>query len=149
MTNSDLPHGKQDPYSGVPHQGKHFLENGKLCYWNFNETAKVGDMIKRTDRAWRSLGKPTITPAGEPCALPGLGGSPVQGFVLHNPGFYFEIDKHVECVDTRDTPDGRIVQWVNHCPLSGVDQQCIAWNTSSVDEYESLKAQALEQRQNT
>ena len=131
---------EENPYEHVPHQGKHFTENGKRCYWTFSSATRVGERIRRRDRGWRPTGKCITEIAGEPQVIPGLGGTPVRSVFVYSPGFYYDIENDLECVEARNTTKGRIVKWVEHAPMSGAQQQAIAFQCSSAEEYEARKA---------
>jgi hypothetical protein len=88
-------------------------------------------------------GKSITEIAGEPQVIPDLGGTPVLPVFIYNPGFYYDIENDLECVEARDTPEGRIVKWVEHAPMSSAQQQAIAFQCSSAEEYEARKAQIL------
>ena len=78
-----------------------------------------------------------------------LGGSPVQAFAVQVPGFYYEIDRHVECVDAMDTPNGRITKWVNRYPLSEEEQQGLAFSSQNPEEYCARKQEAIAAARNS
>jgi hypothetical protein len=133
-----MPRGKfQDPYKNVPHKGQRCLKDGKPCYWCFSND-QVGTVFRYKQRGWRPLdAQPVSQPMGEPRVLPGHGGTPVQPVLIHNPGFYYETEVHIECIEERMIPEGRIVLWMDHARLSDVECQAIAFQCMSLDEYQS------------
>ena len=138
---------KKKPYDAVPHRGEVFIENGVPCYWNFS-SARVGSVSRGSSWAWRPLGMPIISKSAAK-TLTHLGGSPVQAFAMQVPGFYYEIDRHVECVDAMNTPSGRITKWIDHHPLSAEKQQSLAFSSQDLEEYRARKQEAIAAARNS
>ena len=150
MTSPSMPEAVLDTesqYKAVPHRGEVFIENEVCCYWNFS-SARIGSVSKRTEWGWRPLGMPIIDKSTTK-TLTQLGGGPVQMFSVRVPGFYYEIDSHVECVDAMDTPSGRITKWIDHHPLSAEKQQSLAFSSQSLEEYRARKQEAIAAARNS
>jgi hypothetical protein len=156
---------KKNPYDNVPNNGQMFKENGKSYFWNFSD-ALVDSRDTSPKIAFAphfapheiDPNSPISAPFGlahlnvvygeptEPCVIPGLGDTPVSGFSLVVCGMFYSIDQDLRCIDARETPDGRITLWEDSFPLSGFEQQCLAFRSKSVEEYEELKRQAIQTR---
>ncbi len=152
---------EDDIYANVPNKGKVFSENGKRYWWNFSD-AEVGyrDNTPGTAFAPHLWDPNSPVPApythanqnvlygepGEPVVIPGLGGKPVRPVQMQVLGMYYTIDQDVKCIDARETPDGRITLWEDSFPLSGYEQQYLALGSTTVEQYEERKKEAIRLR---
>ena len=140
MTSIDCK--KNDPYSHVPHNGKHFAENSQTFFWNFSNV-KSGTRRKTKNKAWVTTG-PVQQAVGELQEHPLFpGAEPVFLMRIHVPGFYYEIDNDVTAVENQSTSQGQITKWRVDNPISTAHQTHLAQNSSSVEEYESKKQAML------
>ena len=139
---TSINHDEPDHYSDVPHNGEHFVENGQVYYWNFSNV-KPGTRYKTKNKAWVTTG-PTEQAVGELQEHPLFpGATPVIPVLIHVPGFYYETDNDVTAVENQSTPQGQITKWRVDNPISTAQQTYLAWNSSSVEEYEAKKQAML------
>jgi len=158
---TDLSTDFSEDYKHVPHHGNMFEKEGKLCWWTLAPTAQVGDGGLKKKRAFcphlwdpaQPLPAPFASFNGnvlyadpsDPSVHPSLGGSPVQTVGMVVLGMYYDIETDTRCIEVRNTPDGRrIALWQENFPLSAVEQQVIACRTTSVEQYEKYKKQAIQ-----
>jgi hypothetical protein len=152
---------EKDPYDNDPNKGEVFEENGKRYFWSFSDApVDSRDTSPKTAFAPHEIdpNSPISAPFGlahlnvvyeqptEPCVISDLGDTLVSVFSLVVCGMFYSIDQDLRCIDARDTPDGRITLWEDSFPLSGFEQQCLAFRSKSVKEYEELKRQAIQTR---
>jgi hypothetical protein len=135
-----------DPYNHVPHQGKHFTEEGKSFYWNFADV-KPGTRYKSKAEAWVQTGQIVHNVGTESERHPLFPNAlPVVPVMIHIPGFYYEIDSDVTAVANAVTPEGVITKWRVDSAVSGAEQTIMAWNCKSTVEYEAAKAALIASR---
>lgn len=153
---------EKNPYMNVPNQGEPIEKDGKRYWWTFSN-ARVGSQDTSPQIAFaphvidpnspipepyvRAQGNVLYGEPSEPRVIPCLGCKPVSVVPFAVCGMYYRIDRDIRCIDERETPDGRITLWEDSFPLSGFEQQCLAFRSKSVEEYEQLKKQAIKERQ--
>jgi hypothetical protein len=135
----------KEDYKNVPHNGEFFTENGITYYWN-QSNVKPGTQLKTKQRAWASTGPMEVGVATEPTQLPCFdpNSTPVFLGFIHNPGFYYQIDRHTTAVESRVINGHYCTKWRVDYPLSGAAQSALALSSQFNEEYEKKKQAALE-----
>lgn len=135
----------KEDYKNVPHNGEFFTENGITYYWN-QSNIKPGTQLKTKLSAWASTGQMEFVVATEPTQLPCFdpNSTPVFLGFIHNPGFYYQIDRHTTAVESRVIDGHYCTKWRVDYPLSGAAQSALALSSQSNEEYEKKKQAALE-----